>query len=120
MSGKVNVLGTEYKIKTRKVSEDAELKQRHLAGYCAEDTKEIIIADMTDKELFPNMTAKEMRIYRRQVLRHEIVHAFLCESGLTDSTIVPEQGWARNEEMVDWFAIQSPKIFKAFADAGCL
>ena len=27
--------------------------------------------------------------------------------------------WARNEEMVDWFAIQWPKLSKAFKEAGC-
>ena len=28
------------------------------------------------------------------------------------------KAWAQNEEMVDWFAIQSPKIFRAFREAG--
>ena len=42
-----------------------------------------------------------------------IIHAFLLESGL-DSNSNSADSWAVNEEMVDWFAIQSPKIFKLF------
>lgn len=116
----VNILGTKYKIKTRKVSQDSTLKDRELSGYCAEDTKEIILADTTDKDFFPDMNKKERKVYRKTCLRHEIVHAFLCESGLTDSTSTPEHGWARHEEMVDWIAIQSPKLFEAFKKCDCL
>ena len=32
----------------------------------------------------------------------------------------PSGGWAKNEEMVDWFAIQSPKIFKLFEKEGLI
>ena len=53
-------------------------------------------------------------------LRHEITHAFLNESGLQNDTSVPGSGWATNEEMVDWIAIQFPKMKKAFEEADCL
>ena len=33
---KINVLGTEYKIETHKVSEDKYLEENSLAGYCGE------------------------------------------------------------------------------------
>ena len=55
-----------------------------------------------------------------ETLRHEIVHAFLNESGLMDSTFAYDGGWSKNEEMVDWLAIQIPKIHKVFEEAGCL
>lgn len=46
-------------------------------------------------------------------LRHEIIHAFLFESGLwVNSNSV--ECWAMNEEMIDWIAIQYPKISKVF------
>lgn len=57
---------------------------------------------------------------QRKTLRHEIVHAFLAESGLFNNTYNVEVGWAMNEEMVDWFAIQSPKIFKIYLDLDLL
>ena len=52
-------------------------------------------------------------------MRHEITHAFLNESGL-DANASDTDCWAKNEEMVDWFAIQSPKIYKAFNEVGAL
>lgn len=30
----------------------------------------------------------------------------------------PDKAWAKNEEMVDWFAIQFPKMYEAFRLAG--
>jgi hypothetical protein len=39
------------------------------------------------------------------------------ESGLNASSNSVE-GWARNEEMVDWFAIQMPKLIKTFRELG--
>lgn len=112
----VNVLGTEYVIETHKASEDKYLEENNLGGYCSEDEKLIVIADVTEEKYFPYMTEKEQGAYRNKVLRHELVHAFLNESGLSDSASIPERGWAKNEEMIDWIAIQSPKIFEVFRE----
>lgn len=43
-----------------------------------------------------------------------IIHAFLHESGLDVCS------WAHNEEMVDWLAIQFPKLYEAFLQADCI
>lgn len=53
------------------------------------------------------------------VLRHELIHAFLSESGL-DVNSNPAENWATNEEMIDWFAKQAPKIFKLYTELGAL
>ncbi len=55
----------------------------------------------------------------KATLRHEIVHAFLGESGLSANSNESD-AWARNEEMVDWFALQGPKIYKAWQEAGAV
>lgn len=117
---KIDILGTKYKFETHKISEDETLRKNRWAGYCGEESKLIVIADMSEKEFFSDMDEKEQEAYRKTTLRHEIVHAFLNESGLSDNTSVPSGGWAKNEEMIDWFAIQSPKIYKAFKKVGCL
>lgn len=117
---KVNILGTEYTIETRKVSEDDYMEKNHYAGYCAEEKKLIVIADMTEKPYFDDMDEYEIETYRKKTLRHELVHAFLNESGLSDNASVPAGSWAKHEEMVDWFAIQSPKIFKVFQELDIL
>lgn len=117
---KVNVLGTEYTIEIHKISEDEYMEKNNLSGYCGEESKLIVIADMSEKKYFPDFDEKEQESYYKKVLRHELMHAFLNESGLSANAATFTGAWAKNEEMVDWFAIQSPKIFKVFSEAGCL
>ena len=111
---KIDILGTEYRIETHKVSEDSFMEEKSLAGYCGEENKLIVVADMSEEKYFAGMYEKEQETYRKKTLRHEIIHAFLNESGLSDSSNQFDGAWAKNEEMVDWFAIQAPKIFSAF------
>lgn len=116
----VNILGTEYRIETHKVSEDDYMKENRLAGYCGEEDKLIVVADMSEKQYFIGMDAQGQEAYRKKTLRHEIIHAFLNESGLSDSASIPAGAWAKHEEMVDWIAMQSPKIFKVFQELDIL
>ena len=64
-------------------------------------------------------SVKDLDEYRKKVLRHEIIHAFLYESGMWNCSGASD-AWGMDETITDWFAIQSPKIFKAFKDADCL
>lgn len=116
----VNILGTEYTIETHKISEDKVLKDNQYGGYCCDDEPLIVIADSDEEEYFEDYTEKEKKLWISKTLRHEITHAFLDESGLQSSANACEKSWARNEEMVDWFAIQSPKIFKVFQELDIL
>lgn len=111
---KIDILGTEYRIETHKVSEDSYMKEKGLAGYCEEENKLIVVADMSEEKYFVGMDEKAQETYRKKTLRHEIMHAFLNESGLSDSSNRFDGAWAKNEEMVDWLAIQAPKIFSTF------
>ncbi len=114
----VNILGTEYKI-IEKDYNDTELKGKNRQGYCFFTAREIVIADLSTDDDWGEEPDYIKIIHRSEILRHEITHAFLYESGLLQNSA--ECGaWAINEEMVDWFAIQSPKIFKAFQEVGCL
>lgn len=116
----VNILGTEYRIEVHKRSEDEFMAKRHCDAYCSEYGKFIVISDVTEKECFPDLTVEEQSKFRKELLRHEIVHAFLNESGLSASASIPAGAWAKHEEMVDWIAIQFPKIIKAFQEVGAL
>lgn len=111
---KIDILGTEYRIETHKVSEDSYMEEKGLAGYCEEENKLIVVADMSEEKYFVGMDEKAQEIYLKKTLRHEIMHAFLNESGLSDSSNRFDGAWAKNEEMVDWLAIQAPKIFSTF------
>lgn len=116
----VNVLGTEYTITIRKYDEDEAFERRSIDGYCDGLTKQIVVCDMSTYKGWEHEPPKTVAASQKQTLRHEIVHAFFDESGLCDSTFSIDGPWAKNEEMVDWFAIQDPKIYKAWGEAGAL
>ena len=94
----VNILGQEYKIIFGCVT-DPKLETSD--GYCDFTTKQIVIR--SDIPVTVN-TVSDLGVYRNTVLRHEIVHAFLHESGLDSNS------WGANEEIVDWIALQLVKI----------
>lgn len=106
---KVNILGTKYDVLFQKESENPKLETAN--GLCEYYSKKVIVNDYE-----PNKTNFEnIGSFKRRVLRHEIVHAFLAESGLRGNC-----DWADNEEMVDWIAIQLPKLYKACIEANAL
>lgn len=117
---KIDILGTEYRIEIHKVSEDSFMEEKSFAGYCDEENKLIVVADMSEEKYFVGMDEKAQETYCKKTLRHEIMHAFLNESGLSDSSNCYDGAWAKNEEMVDWIAIQSPKIFSTFKEMDIL
>ena len=101
---KVNVLSTVYRIKYV-----PSLDGR--GGETDFYTKEIRISEQEDIPAeYKTDNLKEMQ---RHVLRHELIHAFLFESGMDQSSAAHE-AWAVNEEMIDWMAIQMPKIMAAY------
>lgn len=107
----IKILGTDYKLILKNENEDPAFKE--CGGYRDAFAKEIVVADYK-----PNgdpMETKSLPEVIRLNTRHEIIHAFLGESGLLKNT---ENDWASNEEMVDWIAIQGPKIYAAWKEAG--
>ena len=95
---KISILGAEYEISQAAEEKDAELKT--CRGYCKFDDKKIVIDKDYDK------TRKS------HTVRHEIIHAFLHESGLKQ--------YSYDETLVDWIAMQCPKMLQAFKAAKCL
>lgn len=112
----VNILGAEWAVRLGTVEEYPYLKD--MDGYTDSSTREIIVDNMESQQGTPG-AKKNMEEHKKQVIRHEIIHAFLYESGLDGNTEASDS-WAINEEMVDWFAIQSPKIFKVFEGLGLM
>lgn len=106
---KVNVLGRDYEIHIRARNEDAKLEQ--CSGYCDYSTGEIVIERAPDDV----MDMRDLEFLKKKIIRHEIIHAFAAESGLTD-----DSDWAMNEEMTDWIAWQFPKMLAAFKTVGAL
>ena len=107
---KVNILGSEWSVKFGNEKEYPNLAKMN--GYTDLLIREIVVDDMEASQGQIGVKS-DLESYQKQVVRHEIIHAFLLESGL-DSNSNSADSWAVNEEMVDWFAIQTPKIFKLF------
>ena len=102
------------------IDEEEAFERRSICGYCDGYTKQIVICDMTTYEGWEHESPETAKAAQNATLRHEIVHAFLNESGLMDSCFAYDGSWARCEEMVDWIALQTPKMIKAFEETGCL
>lgn len=106
----VSILGADYVI--HRAEEGTDVRLRDIDGLCDDTLKEIAVkrylrGDTQDKG--------DLDLQEKKALRHEILHAFLFESGLAENST-----WAQDEETVDWFAIQGPKIIKAWQEAEAL
>lgn len=111
MKMKINVLGTEYTVEVLSKKEDAFLEEAD--GYCDKTVKKIVVkAEDDGNEL------KDYSVYLKKIKRHEIIHAFLFESGLHENW--KHEQWGHDETMIDWVAIQFPKLLEAFKAADAL
>ena len=116
----VNVLGTTYEIIVKRYDEDEAFERRSIVGYGNGLTKEIVVCDMRTCKGWEHEDEKTAEACHKDNLRHEIVHAFFNESGLSDSANEFCGAWAKNEEMVDWIALQGVKIYKAWKSVGAI
>lgn len=108
----INILGSEWSIDYKTPETDKVLSNAR--GYANYASRSIVI-NMSSNGF---STADEYVFYLKKVLRHEIIHAFLFESGLGENFEHRKRG--HEETIVDWFALQFPKIYQAFCEADCL
>lgn len=103
MTKHINILGSTWTITPE------EMKDNNYDGLADLSTKEIRIRMDNTNEVgdFEALVKKQTR--------HEVIHAFLYESGLSFNS-----DWAVNEELVDWIAIQFPKIAEVYEKLGCM
>lgn len=111
----VDILGSTWTIKY--VDDNPGFE--HANGFTNDAAREITMENvkMSDDPLDFDMHSQYLN--QKRVLRHELIHAYLYESGLGDSSNSCD-AWAVNEEMVDWFARNTPKIFATFKELKCL
>lgn len=99
---KVNVLGQDYSVVMIPYGSDAMFVGSDMQGYTDTTDHSIILQDFT--------TVSDMGdplVLVGRIVRHELVHAFLEESGLSDNWTHQD---GQDETIVDWIAIQWPKI----------
>ena len=98
---KISILGTDYEYRVGTVNEDPELEG--IGGYC-EPYKKIISVNFAE---YINDKYDDSRIPRiKEVKRHEIIHAFVRESGVYDKF---------DEELIAaWLSTQFTKMLEVF------
>lgn len=99
-SFKVDILGNTWTVKTA-----TESMEPRLQGCDA-------FTDWTEKlmcfETGVHGNIGDMKKYLRKLVRHEVIHAFLFESGLGDS--MEHREFGHEETTVDWFAYHADRI----------
>jgi len=124
----IDILGSTYQIIYVESEEERNKDYPHLIGcygILLSTSKTILIQDYdieivkyTDEE---GGFERNWKPLMKSSLRHEIIHAYLNECGLRFCAKgTNDESWSRNEEMVDWIACLSPKIFKTFKELDIL
>ena len=106
---KVNVLGTEYDVEILS-QRDESMDVLESVGYTDCSVKKIRVLDVTKNTDLSQQEDREK--YQNLILRHELIHAFLYESGIGFGMQF------HNEELVDWLAMQFPKMTEVFDEMG--
>ena len=113
---KINILGTTYKVYLNvPYAKDPNLAGAY--GYTDFHGKRIVVSDIRTVTGWEDASEEALGDVFATTVRHEVIHAYLMESGLNASSNAVDC-WARNEEMVDWFAVQMPKLVKTFCELG--
>lgn len=101
------ILGTEYNL----IKGDETLKEINADGECQNYSKIIRIRSPKDM-LLPEDSDDVKKKRYKEVLRHEVVHAFFNECGL--------DSYSNDEQLIDWIAVQFPKMLKVFQEHECV
>lgn len=112
-SDNVDILGQSYRIEF--LAEEKDSNFEDVDGYIDHSIHLIRVALLQSK----NNSVAALDLYAKKVMRHEIVHAYLYESGLAENSSAVNN-WATNEEMVDWIARQFPKMKRTMEALNCL
>lgn len=102
MEFEIEILGSDWKVKLKKMSDDERLGN-NATGFTDWTMREIVIMDIRGDTSLGNPCR-----FMKKVLRHELVHAFMFESGLGDDWEHQESG--HDETVVDWIALQLHKL----------
>ena len=103
---KVNILGSEWTVRSATEAEEPRLDG--VNGFTDWTTRTICL----EKNTIGNIGSIET--YMKQVIRHEVVHAFMFESGLGDA--FEHKDYGQEETIVDWFAFQMGNIMNVVMD----
>jgi len=102
----VRILGAVWTVRSATEAEEPRLDG--VNGFTDWTTRTICLEKNTQGNL------GSMETYMNKVIRHEVVHAFMFESGLGDS--FEHKDYGQEETIVDWFAFQMGNIMNVVMD----
>ena len=106
----VDVLGVPYSVNITPEADDPKLET--MDGYTDPSIKRIVISDVHRRPDDPE-NVQDQDWFQRNIIRHELIHAFVVESGCQDAL------W-HSEDMVRWLAYMFPRLLAAFNEAGAM
>ena len=83
----VNILGPDYKVIFENYTDNPMFEKQSIDGYCDEIDKKIVICNIKTLPGYEEKSHEYCNKVKRQIMRHEIIHAFLSESGLCHSSL---------------------------------
>lgn len=95
---KCKILGKNWNVIFADEKDNAYLS--NYEGYTDRTSRKIVIKNQFKNE---KLKLENPAFIIKTTIRHELIHAFLFESGLAYCSNDIE-AWATNEEMIDWFA----------------
>lgn len=98
----VNILGQPWRVKICSIATEPRLKT--MSGFTDHTSHFIGITDPAEKDTNLDNPVEMVK----DIMRHEIVHAYMYESGLGDSW---EHNYGQDETIVDWIALQFNKMW---------
>ena len=103
---KMNINGQDYRVEIAKYEKYYDAFQSR-SGWTDFGAKSIVALDAEDYTKYEDtgLGPESANRITERILRHEIMHAFMYESGLDTET-----NFARDEILIDFLAIQLPKI----------
>ena len=102
----VTILGAVWTV--RSATETEEPRLEGVNGFTDWTTRTICLEKNTQGNI------GSMETYMKKVIRHELIHAFMFESGLGDS--FEHKDFGQEETIVDWFAFQMGNILNVVMD----
>lgn len=112
MRSSVNILGQKYQLILDTPENNPKLKD--VNGYMEPYSKKIVIdAAIIESHKKDPLAAEDLEAKVRQIYRHEIMHCFFTESGISYKFSVEEEDF-----LVEWIAVQFPKMKKVFEELG--
>ena len=110
---RLTILGTVWTLREAKKEDDPGLE--NCDGYTDRSTKTMVVQG---KGAGGPHEVADYQAYLKDIKRHEIIHAFLYESGLAADFEHTQYG--HEETMVDWIALQFPKMLAVFQEADAI